>query len=212
MLFFAFLGALSAYSIAMNSLFSAVFILSTILLLIHSPEKFLSTMLEGGAKAATLCAALVGTYSVWMGIMRVWEDCGLSKSVSKLLTPLSKRLFKTTDEQTLTAITMNLSVNMLGISGAATPYGIQAAKRLDKTEHAEFSSAMFFVLNATSLQIFPSSMIAVRVACGSANPTDIIIPTILTTLFSTLLGGILTYIFLRPKRQKIRKMQGAGTR
>ena len=178
-------------------------------------------MLDGASKGATVCCSLIATYTVWLGLMRVWEDSGVSRGVSKLLKPLAKRIFKTDDEQTLTAISMNLSVNMLGISGAATPYGMQAAKLLDKTEHAEYASAMLFVLNATSLQLFPSSMIAVRVAMQSANPTDIVLPTLLSTLFSTLFGGVLTWILLRPKNKKQArfsplvsaknsKMQGAG--
>ena len=205
----------------MNVLFAAVFGLSTLLLLCASPESFLAAMLDGASKGATVCCSLIATYTVWLGLMRVWEDSGVSRGVSKLLKPLAKRIFKTDDEQTLTAISMNLSVNMLGISGAATPYGMQAAKLLDKTEHAEYASAMLFVLNATSLQLFPSSMIAVRVAMQSANPTDILLPTLLSTLFSTLFGGVLTWILLRPKNKKQArfsplvsaknsKMQGAG--
>ena len=205
----------------MNVLFVCIFLISTMLLLFTSPESFLAAMLDGAGKGATICFSLIATYAVWLGLMRVWEDCGIARGVSKLLKPLAKRLFKTQDDEALTAISMNISVNMLGISGAATPYGIKAAKLLDKTENAEYSSAMFFVLNATSLQIFPSSMIAVRVAMQSANPTDIVIPTLITTLFSTLLGVFLTWLFLRPKAKKIvaftpvkttknTKMQGAG--
>ena len=211
-----------AYTYAMNVLFALLFLSCTLLLLFLSPESFLPALLDGASKGATVCVSLIATYSVWLGLMRLWEDCGISRMVSKLLKPIAKRIFKTEDEEALTAISMNLSVNMLGISGAATPYGIQAANLLDKTKNAEYSSAMLFVLNATSLQIFPSSMIAVRVAMHSSNPTDIIIPTLLTTLFSTLLGGFLTWLFLRPKQEqtpsffaqnslKKAKTTGAGT-
>jgi spore maturation protein A len=94
---------------------------------------------------------------------------------------------------------MNLSVNLLGISGAATPYGIRCAKLLDKTPHAEYASAMLFVLNATSLQLIPTSIVSVRVGMQSANPYDIILPTLFATLLSTLFGVLLTWVFLRPK-------------
>ena len=173
----------------MNTLFTLVFLACAFLLLCTSPDTFLAALLEGAGKGATVCLSLVATYSVWLGLMRVWEDSGLARGISKLLKPLSKRLFKTEDEEALQAISMNLSVNLLGISGAATPYGIKAANLLDRTENAEYSSAMLFVLNATSIQLIPTAIIGVRVALHSANPTDVIVPTFLATLLSTVLGG-----------------------
>jgi len=156
-------------------------------------------MLDGASKSATLCVSLIATYAVWMGLMKLWEDSGVARGVSRLIKPVAKRLLKTDDEKALSAVSMNVSVNLLGISGAATPYGIKAAQLLDQTDNAEYSSAMFFVLNATSLQILPSSLVAVRVAMQSANPTDIILPTFLATVFSTVLGVLLTMLAYRKK-------------
>ena len=203
----------------MNALFSVLFAICTLLLLCLSPETFLPALLDGASKGAAVCVSLVATYSVWLGLMQVWEDSGVTRAVSKLVKPLAKRLFKTDDEEALKAVSMNMSVNLLGISGAATPYGVKAANLLDKTKNAEYSSAMLFVLNATSLQLIPTSIIAVRVALKSANPTDIVIPTILATLLSTILGIILTKLFI--KSEKVRdtgrvyapkklQMKGAG--
>ena len=186
----------------MNTLFAIIFLICTVLLLFTAPETFLASLLDGGTKGATTCVSLIATYAVWLGLMRVWEDSGVATKISKLVKPLAKRLFKTDDEEALRAISMNLSVNLLGISGVATPYGIKAANLLDRTENAEYSSAMLFVLNATSLQLIPTSIIAVRVAMNSANPTDIVIPTLLATVFSTLLGVILTKLFIHPKTEK----------
>ena len=133
--------------------------------------------------------------------MRIWEDSGVARSASKLLRPLVKRVFKTDHEEALQTISMNLSVNLLGISGAATPYGIRSAKLLDQTENAEYASAMLFVLNATSLQIIPTSIVSVRVGMLSANPYDIILPTIFASLLSTIVGVALTRLFIRPKTE-----------
>ena len=183
----------------MNALFFIVFSICTLSLLIFSPENFLPAMLEGASKSATLCVSLIATYAVWMGLMRLWEDSGVTRGVSRFIKPVAKRLLKTNDEEALAAISMNVSVNLLGISGAATPYGIKAAQLLDKTDNAEYSSAMFFILNATSLQILPSSLVAVRVAMQSSNPTDIILPTFLATVFSTTFGVLLTMFAYRKK-------------
>ncbi len=192
----------NAYIEGMNILFTLVFLLSAFFLLCHNPDGFLTAMLDGGSKAAATCVALVATYAVWLGLIRVWEDSGVARGVAKLVKPLAKKLLKTEDEEALKAASMNLSVNLLGISGAGTPYGVTTAKLLDKTPNAEYSSAMFFVLNATSLQLLPASMVAVRTAMGSANPTDIILPTLFTTVFSTLLGVALVRIFLYPRARK----------
>lgn len=185
----------------MNILFAFVFCICGVVILARSPDLFFATLLEGSSKAATTCLALLASYAVWMGLIQIWEDCGIATKIAKLVKPAARKLLKTENEEALAAVSMNLSVNLLGVSGAATPYGIQAANLLDKTENAEFSSAMFFVLNATSLQLLPASMVAVRTSLGSANPADIILPTLLTTLFSTLVGVALTFVFLRPKKK-----------
>ena len=184
----------------MNVIFTIVFLISTLLLLFISPDLFLGALLDGAGKGASICVSLVATYSVWLGLMRVWEDSGVARHVARITKPLARKLFKTEDEEALQAISMNLSVNLLGISGAATPYGIRAAKLLDKTENAEYASAMLFVLNATSIQLIPTSIIGVRVALQSANPNYVVIPTLITTLFSTLLGVILTRLLIQPQQ------------
>ena len=201
-----------------------IFLVCTFLLLCAAPEIFLSAMLDGASRAAALSVSLIATYSVWMGLMRVWENSGVSRGVSRLLKPLARRILRTDDEEALSAACMNLSVNVLGISGAATPYGVRTAQLLDRTENAEFSSAMFFVLNATSLQLLPTSLVAVRVAMGSGAPTDIILPTFITSVFSTALGVLLVLTFIKPKKTAVfkekprrvwgkkRKTAGAGTR
>lgn len=180
----------------MNILFAVIFILSNAVLLCVAPDSFLSTLLDATSKSATLCISLIATYSVWLGLMRVWEDSGVSRQVSKLLKPMAKRLFVTSDPKALDAICMNMSVNMLGISGAGTPYGVKSAMLLDKTPSAERDSCMLFVLNATSLQLIPTSMIGLRTALGSVNPSAVIFPTLITTLFSSALGVLLVKLFL----------------
>ena len=185
----------------MNILFSVLFILSNLLLLCLSPKDFLPALLDGTSKSATLCISLIATYSVWLGLMEVWKKSGVTRKVSRLVKPLSKRLFKTDNDEILDAVCMNLSVNMLGVSGAGTPYGITACKLLDKTENAEYSSALFFVLNATSLQIIPTSVVGIRTALGSVSPADIILPTFLSSTLSTLLGFLLVKASISKKTE-----------
>ena len=201
----------------MNTLFTFLFLLCSFLLLCVAPERFLPALLEGAGKGASISISLISTYAVWMGLIQIWEDCGVAEWVSKRLKKPLKKLFKTEDEEALQAISMNVSVNLLGLSGASTPYGIQSAALLDKTENAEYSSALLFVLNATSLQLFPTSIIAVRVAMQSASPYDVALPILLVSIFSTIVGVGLVKTFIKPRREKgihlkAQKALGAGMR
>ena len=199
----------------MNAIFSGLFLGAAAILLIANPELFLPTVLEAAGDSATLCVALLSSYAVWMGLMRIWEACGITKKISRLLRPICKRLFKTDDEPALEAISANLSCNLLGLGGAATPYGIEAVRRLDSSQHAEYASCMFFALNATSIQLLPTSVVGLRASLGSGAPADIVLPTLLCTAASTFVACFLTWLFLRPKAKKtpaIQKNKVAGMR
>ena len=200
---------------AMNAIFTWLISLSAIFLLFADPDLFLSSALKGASKGATLCIALLSSYALWLGLIAVWEKSGLANKISFLLKPFAKKLFKTKDDEALTAICMNLSLNMLGIGGAATPYGIQASKLLDKTPHAEYASSMLFVINATSVQLIPTAIIGVRASLDSSAPADIVLPSFLASLFATALGMALVGLVFRFKDFSIRKkekLQGAGMR
>ena len=203
----------------MNALFSIVFLLSAAILFFLAPENFLPTLIDGASKSAALCFSLISTYAVWLGLMNVWNDSGVTRAVSRILRPIARLLFKTTDQETLDSVCMNASVNLLGISGAATAYGIKAANLLDQSPEKEYDSCMLFVLNATSLQLLPTSIIGVRTALGSASPADIVFPTLIATLFSTLLGVVLVRLLVPRKsknalsvRWEMGKTKGAGIR
>ena len=116
----------------MNALYLLLFLLSGAVLLLSDPAAFLPALLDGASRAAVLSASLLASYAVWLGLMRLWEESGVTRGISRLLRPLSRRLFKTDDEETLSAIGMNLSANLLGIGSAATPYGIRAAELLEQ--------------------------------------------------------------------------------
>ena len=185
----------------MNAIFLFLFLSAAVGLLWINPELFLPTLLDAAGDSATLCVALLASYAVWMGLMQVWEESGISRKISRLLRPICRKLFKTNDEETLQTISINLSCNMLGLGGAATPYGVRAAALLSKSPHPEYASCMFFVLNATSLQILPTSVVGLRASLGSGAPADIILPTFICTAVSTITACLLSWLFLHPKRK-----------
>ena len=183
----------------MNIIFGLVLILSTLLLIFSNPDRVLISMLQGGEKALSLTLKMVVVYAVWLGVFELLERSGLAKKFAKLLKPANKFLFGELPDKANDFISLNISANMLGMSGATTPMGIKAITELEKHPRTEYAIAMFFVINATSVQIIPSSVLALRSSMGSTAPADIILPTILATLLSTVIGVLLVKIFVKRK-------------
>ena len=104
----------------MNVIFTTIFLLSAVIMLINAPSDFLPAMLDGGMNAAKCCLTLLCIYCVWMGLSAVAEDAQLTKKAAKFLARPCGKLFKTDNPAALENITMNISCNLLGIGGAAT--------------------------------------------------------------------------------------------
>ena len=183
----------------MNGIFAVVFVAACIIFLIFEPDGFLSALLAGGEKAATLSLSLLSVYCVWLGFFKVMEKSGLAEKLSKAFFPLAKRLFRTEDREAVFLASGNLTANLLGLPGAPTPLGIKATEKFLQAKN-KYAADMLFVLNATSLQLLPTTVIALRIAAGSAFPADIFLPTLLATLLSSLVGGLLVFITGRRKK------------
>lgn len=189
------------------NLFWLLMMLSSILvLLITNPSAVLSEMLGASADALELCIELCAVYAVWLGIMELVDASGLSEKLAKLLRPLIKKIFKVDDAETQKIIALNVSANMLGLGNASTPMGIKAMQKLDDgSGKANFAMIMLVVLNATSIQLLPTTVIGLRASAGSENPSDIIIPTLIATFCTTVLGIFLVHFIdkiLRKRRAK----------
>lgn len=181
----------------MNVIFSVLFLVCTCYFLIFSPQSFLSVLSVGAEKAVTLSISLLAIYAVWLGFMQLLEECKLTDGLAKILKPLIKRLFKTNDEESIKYLSMNLSSNALGVSGAATPFGIKAAKSLEGGTHVRFSHSMLFVINATSVQLLPTTVLTLMSSYGAKNAYSIILPSLICTTFTTALGILLVMLFLK---------------
>lgn len=179
---------------------------SILVLLITNPSAVLSEMLGASADALELCIELCAVYAVWLGIMELVDASGLSEKLAKLLRPLIKKIFKVDDAETQKIIALNVSANMLGLGNASTPMGIKAMQKLDDgSGKANFAMIMLVVLNATSIQLLPTTVIGLRASAGSENPSDIIIPTLIATFCTTVLGIFLVHFIdkiLRKRRAK----------
>ena len=190
--------------INMNIFWLIMMLASMLVLLIVNPSAMLSEMIGASTEALELCIELCAVYVVWLGFIELIDASGLSKKLAKLLRPLIKRIFKIDNEETEKLIALNISANMLGVGNAATPMGIRAMQALDdKTGKANFAMIMLVVINATSIQLLPTTVIGLRASAGSENPADIILPTLIVTVITTIMGILLVH-GIEKLRQKLK--------
>lgn len=176
----------------MNFIWLVMIVTSLGALLWTSPAFVMTEMITASGDALKLCVELAGVYAVWLGILELVDASGLGEKLAKLLKPIIKKLFKIDNEEIQRMIAMNMSANMLGLGNASTPMGIKAMKALDDGSGvANTAMIMLIVLNATSIQLLPSTVIGLRASAGSSNPADIILPTLIATIVTTILGIIL---------------------
>ncbi|MFU0800597.1 MAG: nucleoside recognition protein [Xylanivirga thermophila] len=159
--------------------------------------------LEGAAKAVEISFGLIGAYCLWLGLIKVAERAGLVKALSKRMGGIMGFLFPDVpkDHPAMGAMTMNIIANMLGLGNAATPFGLKAMENLqdlNKDRHtATNAMAMFLVINTSSVQLIPATVVALRTAAGSQNPAEIVGTALIATLCSTIVGIISAKILSR---------------
>ena len=174
----------------MNLIFTIICIASIIVLAFTAPDKLLPSLLGGAEDAAKMALTLFCIYAVWMGLSSLAEKSGLSRGAAKALKPVTRRIFRTNDDEANENLAMNLSCNLLGLGGAATPYAVKAINALEKDKN-DFAQKLLFVINATSVQILPTTVIALRASEGSASAADIFLPSLICTSVSTACAVIL---------------------
>jgi spore maturation protein A len=144
--------------------------------------------------AVELAIGLIGIMSLWLGLMKIAEQAGMVALLSRYLRPVTTRLFPDVpaDHPAMGAMLMNISANMLGLANAATPLGLKAMEELNKLNKkvgtATDAMCTFLVINTSSVQLIPATVIAIRAASGSTNPTEIIGPVIFATTINTIVG------------------------
>ncbi len=153
--------------------------------------------------AFEISLGLTGVLSLWMGVMKVGEKGGVVNVLARLLSPVFCKLFPDIPKghPVTGSIFMNIAANMLGLDNAATPLGLKAMEQMQELnkekETASNPMIMFLVLNTSGLTLIPVSIMVYRAQMGAAQPTDIFIPILLATFFSTLAGVVITSLFQR---------------
>ena len=195
----------------MNIAFTLIALASLVALTIISPETAFQTMIGGVRSAILLMLKLTAIYTVWLGILKMMKETRIDRALSKFLRPLVKRLFKNESDEAYDWISVNLASNMLGMGGAATPAGIKAiGAMVQNGDKATDNMALLVVINATSIQLIPATVISIRASAGSANSASIFLPTLIATFVSTLSGVLICKVLATKsdkKQDKIAKTQ-----
>jgi spore maturation protein A len=164
--------------------------------------------LDYATTAVTIAIGLIGIMALWLGVMKVAEEAGLLKIVTRMLTPITRRLFPDipSDHPAVGAMIMNIAANMLGLSNAATPLGLKAMEELNKLNPkagtATNSMITFLTINTGGLILIPATAIAVRASAGSANPGIIIGTSIFGAMCATVAGVTAAKLLQRLPRYK----------
>ena len=171
-------------------------------------EQLSGAVMTQAGEAVTLVLSLLGMLCLWSGLMRVAEQAGLTKLLSRALSPITRRLFRGLDPEgeAVSAITMNLAANFLGLGNAATPLGIQAMCAMDREQRARGTAtddmAMFVVLNTAALQLVPATTAMLRMQAGAAQPLDILPLTWAASGVSIAVGIVMARTLARARRRR----------
>ena len=163
----------------------------------------MNSTFDSSKTAFEISLGLTGVLSLWLGIMKIGEKGGVIAVLSRILSPVFTKLFPDIPKghPVTGSIFMNIAANMLGLDNAATPLGLKAMEQLQtlnpKKDTATNPMIMFLVLNTSGLTLIPVSIMGYRAQLGAAQPTDIFIPILLVTFFSTLAGIVITSFYQR---------------
>ena len=160
--------------------------------------------LEGAGTAVELSISMAGILCLWSGVMEIMNVCGLSAKLARAFRPLLRRLLPgaARDEETLAAVSANVSANLLGLGNAATPLGIRAARRMARGCGGVASDELcrLVVLNTASIQLIPATIASLRAAAGCETPFDILPAVWFSSVLSVAAGLLAAWLLSRRKR------------
>lgn len=193
----------------LNKIWSIFIIISFIYAIFSGKvEQLNNSIFESTASAVELSITFLGTICLWNGIMQIAQKTSLIQKLTKIFRPIINFLFPEmrNNEKAKQEISMNVIANLLGLGNAATPLGLKAMKTMQKEntkkDTLSNSMAMFIVLNTASLQIIPTTVIAIRASLGSSNPSQIIFAVWGATIAAIVVGVIVTKICIKYSKLK----------
>lgn len=188
----------------MNFIFVFLILISFIVAIYRGRlDETVNAMFESSILAVKVSISLIGVMALWLGFVKIAQKSGLIQLFSKFVSPVLKIIFNELPKNSpaFSNIALNISANALGLSNAATPFGIKAMKDLklesNKKDTATNSMCMFLAMNTSGFQLVPATVIAILASCGADNPTEIIIPAFIVTSTTFIFAIILAKIFAK---------------
>ena len=188
----------------LNFIWAGMIIIGIIVgVVMGNTEAISDTVLNSAKESAATIIGLIGIYMFWMGMLNVAKESGMVDKLAKKMQKILKRLFPDVPagSPAMGYISLNLVADMLGMGNAATPFGLSAMKELDRLNgHRKTASnamCMLLCVNASSVQILPLTLIALRSSYGSASPAEIVLPALINTSITTIVAIIAAKIMER---------------
>ena len=191
-----------------NYLWGIFIILGIIVSIIKGDGNLTNNLLTSGIKGIDVIISLIPLMCLWLGIMKIADSSGLLNVISNKLSKVIRIIFPEIPkgDPAIAYISSNIVMNMLGLGNAATPFGIKAMTRLkeinNNSDAASRSMITFLVINTSSVTIIPTTVISLRIASGSNNPTEIMTACIITTFLSSFIGLLIDRLFYLIWRKK----------
>ena len=189
----------------MNYIWCGMIIISVIVSVFNGTvSETIDAAFEGAKSSVFTILSFAGVMCFWTGIMKIAEKSGISQKVEKLLRPVINFLFPGAGDDAKKYISMNMSANLLGMGNAATPMGIKAMECLDRENgnplYASDNMCMLVILNTASIQLIPTTIIALRTAANSSDPFSIILPIWISSLTAVFAAVFFAKLFFRRKK------------
>ncbi len=184
-----------------NYIWGIFIVLGVIISIIKGDSNLTNNLITSGTKGIDMILNLIPLMCLWLGIMKIADSSGLLNIMSNKLSKIIRVIFPEIPkgDPAIAYISSNIVMNMLGLGNAATPFGIKAMTRLkelnNNSDVASRSMITFLVINTSSVTIIPTTVISLRIASGSSNPTEIISAAIITTFLSTMMGLLIDRLF-----------------
>ncbi len=184
-----------------NYIWGVFIVLGVIISIIKGDNNLTNNLITSGTKGIDMILSLVPLMCLWLGIMKIADSSGLLTIISNKLSKFIRVIFPEIPkgDPAIAYISSNIVMNMLGLGNAATPFGIKAMTRLkelnNNSDVASRSMITFLVINTSSVTIIPTTVISLRIASGSSNPTEIMTACIITTFLSTMIGLLIDRLF-----------------
>lgn len=188
----------------MNVIFILLILISLIFAVYSGRlDETVNAMFSASIRAVEVSISLIGVMALWLGFVKIAQKSGLIELFAKIISPLLRFIFNELpkDSPAFSNIALNISANALGLSNAATPFGIKAMKDLKKESNskdkASNSMCIFLAMNTSGFQLVPSSVLAILVASGAKNPVEIILPVFLVTMSTFIFAVFLAKMFAK---------------